>query len=80
MRERELVRLPRITDDAAAALVFCTLFVTVLEKREALAGDGEPIALLGLQAIAAACELAICWFSRFSCSVLINCSLVASGE
>ena len=30
------------------------LFVTVDVKREALAGEGEPIALFGLQAMAAA--------------------------
>ena len=55
MRDRELVRLPRIaTEPYATAPVFYTLFVKALLKREALAGDGEPIALFGLQAIAAA--------------------------
>ena len=55
MRDRELVRLPRVAAEPyAAAPIFYTLFVKALLKREALAGDGEPIALFGLQAIAAA--------------------------
>ena len=44
-----------------------------------LAGDGEPMALLGLQAMAAACEFAtICW-SRFACSCSISCSRICSA-
>lgn len=66
MRVRELVRLPRL-----AAVPFCTLLAAMV-KREAFAGEGDPIALLGLQAMAAAWELAVCWLSLFLISSFIS--------
>ena len=55
MRVREFVLLPRL----AAAAPFEKLPSLAADvNRDAFAGEGEPIALLGLQAIAAAWEFA----------------------
>ena len=58
MRVRELPRLPRdtITGLIRFEVTVVLLFIACV-KRDALAGEGEPIALLGLAAMAAAWEL-----------------------
>ena len=51
-----------------------------MEKREAFAGEGEPMALFGLAAIAAAYEFVTCWLSLRRCNSFMSCRRVASCE